>query len=111
MDYVYLGDEYEIPGSFIHKVSEHLPDLLSDGTKICETKFHKNLGVTFSSGLSWSKHIDEVCSKASNKLDTSIMRTLKYKLSHRSLEILYLSFKRPILESCLMAVVLSIRLN
>ena len=62
---------------FTYKESEHLPDLFFDGTK--------HLGVTFSSDLSWNKHIDEVCSKASNRLD--IMRTLKYKISRRSLEI------------------------
>ena len=57
---------------------------------------HKHLGLLIRSDLSWSTHINFIVNKA--KRLTGIMKLLQYKLSRRSLEIIYFSYVRPILE-------------
>ena len=57
---------------------------------------HKHLGITLSNNLTWNSHIHEICSKALRRLN--ILSCLRFKLSRRALEIMYLSFIRPILE-------------
>ena len=64
--------------------------------QISEVKEHKHLGIFFSGDLSWHKHIDYVKSKAWQRIN--IMRTLKYKLDRVSLETIYTTFIRPVLE-------------
>ena len=49
-----------------------LPPLTLDGTSLKQVSSFKYLGVTLSSTLSWSTHISLTCSKAKNKLVTSI---------------------------------------
>ena len=56
----------------------------------------KHLGVVFSSNLTWNLHIEEVVEKAYSRL--GILQRLKYNLDRRTLQKLYFSFFRPILE-------------
>ena len=72
------------------------PPIYFDGQIVKEVSANKHLGVTISSNLTWNKHIEDVCTKALRRLD--ILRFLKYKLSRRSLELIYLSYIRPLLE-------------
>jgi len=55
-----------------------------------------HLGVTFQHNLKWDNHIDNICIKAHKRLD--LLNTLCFKLSRRTLEILYNSYVRSILE-------------
>jgi hypothetical protein len=52
--------------------------------------------VTISDDGSWNKHIELVIDKAYSRLN--ILRMLKFRLDRLSLEKLYLSFIRPLLE-------------
>ena len=49
-----------------------------------------------SSNLTWNLHIDEVVEKAYSSL--GILRRFKYNLDRRTLQKIYFSFVRPILE-------------
>jgi hypothetical protein len=57
---------------------------------------HKHLGLTIVNDLTWGEHITEITAKANQRL--GILRSLKYKLNRLSLERIYKSFIRPILE-------------
>ena len=72
------------------------PRLLLNNIPILEVKSHKHLGCHLDSNSKWNTHIAEILAKAGRRVD--ILRGLKYKLDRRSLEILYTSFIRPILE-------------
>jgi hypothetical protein len=73
----------------------HPPLYLGD-TPIKKVTQHKHLGLTISQNLTWNYHITEICDKANRRL--GILRSLKYKLNRLSLERIYFSFIRPILE-------------
>ena len=64
--------------------------------QIKEVESHKHLGVILSNDCSWQKHIDYIKEKAWTKIN--IMRRLKYDLDRKSLETIYKSFIRPLLE-------------
>lgn len=70
--------------------------LYFDGTPIKEVTRHTHLGITFSSNMSWKPHVDRVCSRASQR--NNILRKLKFRLPRRTLENLFKSLVRPILE-------------
>ena len=74
----------------------NFPPLYMDQQLIAHVNDHKHLGIFLSGDCSWHKHIDYIQSKAWPKLN--IMRKLKYQLDRKSLEIIYLSFVRPLLE-------------
>ena len=57
---------------------------------------HKHLGLIIKSDLTWSTHVNYIVSKA--KKLTGVMKMLQYKLSRRSLELIYFTYVRPILE-------------
>lgn len=71
-------------------------ELSMDGTilKIVET--HKHLGVNLSSTNKWSKHIDIIIESASKQV--SFLRKIKYRFSKDTLNTLYCSYIRPLLE-------------
>ena len=58
-------------------------------------KAQKHLSRTFSSDLKWTHHINEVETKANNKLN--LLKKLKFKLDRQSLESIFMSFLRPTL--------------
>ena len=72
------------------------PSLTMLGQQINEVEFHKHLGIYFSNDGSWHKHIDYIKEKAWTIIN--IMRRLKYEIDRKSLEIIYTTFIRPILE-------------
>ena len=63
---------------------------------ITEVSYHKRLGIFLSSDGTWHDHINSITSKA--WLRVNLMRKLKFLLDRRSLEIIYVSFIRPLLE-------------
>ena len=65
-------------------------------TKIQEVNSHKHLGVTFSNNGTWHEHINEIKEKSWKRIN--IMRKLKFILDRKSLETIYVSFIRPLLE-------------
>ena len=70
-------------------------DLLFQGERIKIVNDHKHIGLTYSSNCTWKTHLNNIYCTASKRID--ILKTLKWKLN-RSLEILYVSFVRPLFE-------------
>ncbi|MEW8185640.1 MAG: reverse transcriptase family protein [Candidatus Thiodiazotropha endolucinida] len=72
------------------------PPLFLAGTKIQETDTYKHLGIHFSNSLSWAEHIRTITRTAWQRLN--MLRGLKFRLKRFSLEKIYTSFIRPLLE-------------
>ena len=72
------------------------PSALFNDHVIDKVISHKHLGLTLSSDLKWTRHIDSIVRASATKLD--MMRGLKYKLDRKSLQTIYMSFVRPSLE-------------
>ena len=72
------------------------PPLVMNNVHIKEVTHHKHLGLFLSRDGTWHEHIDYITSKAWQRLN--IMRKLKFLLNRESLQIIYTSFIRPILE-------------
>jgi len=79
---------------YIHKPDS--PPLFMKNQQITEVPEHKLLGVILSNDCSWSAHIKYVTEKAWKRIN--VIRSLKFTLNRRSLETIYLSFIRPLLE-------------
>ena len=73
-----------------------LPSIIFDDQHIKHVTDHKHLGITFSHDGSWHKHISNIISSASKVLGS--MRFLKFKIKRESLNQIYVSYFRPILE-------------
>ncbi len=78
------------------KANVQIPELKMDGHTIKIVKEHKHLGITLQSNGKWNSHIREITVKAKRKVDN--MRGLMYKLDRITLEKMYMTFVRPILE-------------
>ena len=65
-----------------------------NGRTIPITNSHKHLGVTFSSDAKWNIHVENILLSIYKHLN--VLRKLKYKLSQKNLEKLYLVYIRPI---------------
>ena len=74
---------------------EH-PPLYLHNLQIVNVQQHKHVGLWLQSNLWWQYHINEICTKASKKLN--IVKFYKYKLSRQTLEKMYFTFVRPLLE-------------
>ena len=73
------------------------PPLFMAGTQITEVDSHiKHLGVIFQNDGSWHNHIDYVKEKALTIINA--MKKIKFDFDRKSLETVYLTFIRPILE-------------
>ena len=73
----------------------HRP-LFMDNQQITEVEVHKHLDVFFSYDCTLHAHINFVKEKACKRINT--MRKLKFELDRNSLEIIYFTFIRPLLE-------------
>ena len=72
------------------------PPLFMNNTQINEVSKHKHLGVTFDNDGKWRSHIDSITAKAWQRI--GILRSMKFILNRKSLECLYFTFIRPLLE-------------
>ena len=72
------------------------PPVLLNQTQIAEVNSHKHLVITFSNDCTWHEHLELVKSKAWKRIN--IMRKLKFQLDRKSLQTIYFSFIRPLLE-------------
>ena len=73
----------------------HLPLFLA-GTKIQEIDTYMHLGTHFSNNMSWAEHIRTITRTAWQRLN--MLRVLKFRLKRFSLEKIYTSFIRPLLQ-------------
>ena len=67
-----------------------------NNVQINSVKDHKHLGLIISDDGSWHKHIDLITKKAFIRIN--ILRKFKYILDRKTLEKIYLTFIRPIVE-------------
>ena len=72
------------------------PSLFMHDTIINETTNHKYVGLILSNNCSWTEHINSISDKAWARLN--LMRTLKFRVSRRSLKKMYISYVRPLIE-------------
>ena len=72
------------------------PPVLMDQSQITEVKSHKHLGVIFSNDCTWHENLELIKSKAWKRIN--VMRKLKFELDKKSLQTIYFSFIRPLLE-------------
>ena len=72
------------------------PALVFNSTPVNFVEHHKHLGLTLSHDGKWHEHIQSISSSASKVL--GMMRKIKFSLNRRSLNQIYLSFLRPLLE-------------
>ena len=72
------------------------PPLLMQNHQIAEVNTRKHLGLYLSNDCTRHHHINYIKDKACFRIN--IMRKLKFKLDRKSLEIIYTTFIRPLLE-------------
>ena len=72
------------------------PELIMNKTPIAEANTHRHLGLVFSSDCGWHTHIVTITGKGWQRIN--ILRSLKFRLDRKSLERMYISFIRPVLE-------------
>lgn len=77
-------------------IKPHHPPIYMDNVMINEVENHKHLGVILSENYSWNEHINEIIKKVSPRL--AMLRKLKFKLKRKTLETVYFSFIRPLME-------------
>ena len=78
------------------RLNRNHPPIYMQNQQITEVESHKHLGVYFSNDCTWHHHIKYITGKACTR--NNIMRKLKFKLDRKSLETIYLTFIRPLLE-------------
>ena len=81
---------------FRYLQNQEYPTLLFDNVTVKFVSQHKHLGLTFSENMKWKCHIDSILTSASRMI--GIMRKLKYVFSRRSLNQIYVTYVRPVLE-------------
>ena len=81
----------------LYQVPLAMDNLSSADTEIDVVDRFKLLGVTLSSNLTWTSHINDICTKASKRL--YVLRILKRSGTPRKdLITIYSAFIRPVLE-------------
>ena len=82
---------------FSRKVNKPVhPPVVLNNIQINTVTTHRHLGVTLSSSCSWHDHIQSTKQKAWQRIN--IMRSYKFILDRKSLEIFYTTFIRPLVE-------------
>ena len=85
---------------FTLRKGDSLPNLIFENIPVNFVQDHKHLGVTLSTNGQWTTHIDNILTSASRTL--GIMKKMKFTLSRRALNQIYISYIRPIIEySCI----------
>ena len=74
------------------RITETRPLVFGEETLV-ETPDHKHLGVVLQNDCKWEKHIYSIIGKV--KVHIACLKTYKYKLSRKTLEIMYKSFVLP----------------
>ena len=72
------------------------PPIYMDNTIIQTVKVHRHLGLNLTDDGTWGKHIDLITKKAFNRVN--ILRKFKFILDRKTLEKIYLTYIRPLLE-------------
>ena len=72
------------------------PLLCMDNNDIATVSDHKHLGLVISDNGSWEKHIDMITEKTYKRIN--ILRKKLFILDQKSLEKIYFTFVRPLLE-------------
>ena len=72
------------------------PNLYFDQVPVTFVDEHKHLGLTFSRDVKWHAHINNILTSTSKML--GVMRSLKFKLNRKTLNQLYFSYLRPLVE-------------
>jgi hypothetical protein len=72
------------------------PPLYMDNKDISTVSEHKHLGLVISDNWSWEKHIDMITEKANKRIN--ILRKFKFISDRKTLEKIYFTFVRPLLE-------------
>ena len=72
------------------------PAITMNNQIITEVENHKHLGVVFQSNCTWHEHLNMIISKTWQRIN--VMRKLKFVLDRKSLQCIYFSFIRPVLE-------------
>ena len=78
------------------KFDRNHPPIFMQNQQITEVESHKHLGIYFSNDCTWHHHIKYIVDKAWIRIN--IMRKLKFRLDRKSLETIYITFIRPLLE-------------
>ena len=78
----------------IHRINH--PVLYFNHIPIEEVKTHKHLGEYFSDKCDWQAHLEYIQAKAWSRVH--LLRSLKFALDRKSLQTMYFTFIRPILE-------------
>ena len=76
--------------------NQQFPRLEFNNTILSTTDTHTHLGVTLCNDLKWHTHINNILTPASKLL--GILRKLKFSVRRKTLNQIYVSFLRPILE-------------
>ena len=79
--------------NFTRKLNPIFEQLLLGGEILSDSKTHKHLGITLQSDCKWDSHIKGLLSKC--RVLVSVLKSYKYRLSRKSLEIMYKSFILP----------------
>jgi hypothetical protein len=80
-----------------HKNDRHLnPPITFNNTVVSEVNSHTYLGLKFSYNLKWNEHIEHISTKAAQRLN--MMLPLKYKIDRKTLETIYTTLVRPVME-------------
>ena len=82
--------------TFSRKHQIDTPPLFMNNNPINEVQQHTHLGLTLQQNGKWTEHLREVITRAKKRVD--ILRSFTHRLSRHSLQKLYMSFIRPILE-------------
>jgi hypothetical protein len=72
------------------------PPLYTNNNDISTVSEHKHIGLVISDNGSWEKHIDMITGKAYKRINIS--RKLKFILDRKTLQKIYFTFVRPLLE-------------
>jgi hypothetical protein len=74
----------------------HQPNLIMNNTIISTVTEHKHLGLQLSDDGNWNKHIDMITKTAFSRVN--ILRKFKFILDRKTLQTIYITFIRPLLE-------------